>query len=181
VTFIGVHLAGCLVLLAAGIAKAARPNELAVPLRARLDMPTNAARAAVRVAAVVEVLVGALGLVAPSAMTAAAVAVSYAAFTTYVVALRAGATPLASCGCFGTPDTPATRAHIAVTALFALAAFAEVVSSPSGGLRSVVADQPGGGVPLLLASATVAGFAIVVLTRHATVQAVRAQLAASPS
>lgn len=175
-TLVGVHLAGCAVLVVAGLAKLRRPDELAVALARWLRAPRSVATSAVRVLAAVEVAVGSAGMARPGGLAAVLVAMSYAAFTIYVSLLRRAGVALSSCGCFGEPDTPATRAHVVVTASFALAS-AVVASSGSAGFSSVLDAQPAGGVPLLLASVVVAALAILVLTRHAEVQAVRASYA----
>jgi hypothetical protein len=39
---------------------------------------------------------------------------------------------LGSCGCFGKPDTPATRSHLALTAVAALTALSVTVDPPAG-------------------------------------------------
>src|SRR4051812_44623868 len=117
---VGVHLAGCAVLVVAGIAKLRRPDELAIALARWLLGSRSVATSVVRVLAVTEVAVGCLGAVRPGGAAAALVALSYTAFTAYVWLLRRAGAAVSSCGCFGEPDTPATRAHVAVTAGFAL-------------------------------------------------------------
>jgi hypothetical protein len=173
VTVVGVHLAGCAVLLVAGFAKLRRPDALAVALARRARSSRRSMALAVRALAATEVVLGVVGIARPAGAAAALVALSYAGFTAYVALLRRAGGALASCGCFGEPDTPATRAHVAVTATFALASTV-VTARVHGGLANVLDAQPAAGAPLLLASAVVALLAIVVLTRHAEVQAVRA-------
>ena len=173
-SFVGVHLAGCIVLVAAGLAKVARPDELAVALGRLVRMTSASARRAVRAVAAVEAAVGAAGFLWPAGPVSLLVVVSYAGFTAYVAYLRWSEEPLASCGCFGTPDTPATRAHIAVTATFAGAALGAALAPVDGGVIDVLRAQPGAGVPLLVSAFVVAGLAVAVLTRHAEVQSVRA-------
>jgi len=172
-TFVGVHLAGCVVLVVAGIAKLARPDELAIALGRRLRMARTMTTVVVRALAGAEVVLGAVGAAHPGGVPAALVALSYAVFTGYVWSLRRAGAALSSCGCFGEPDTPATRAHLAVTAMFAVSG---ALVAPTGrtGLSSVLRAQPAAGVPLVLAAFTVALLAVVVLTRHAEVQAARA-------
>jgi hypothetical protein len=172
-TVVGVHLAACTVLVVAGVAKLLRPEELAVALGRAVRTPRSAAAIAVRIVAATEVALGTAGIARPGGVAAALVALSYLGFTGYVLALRHSGGALSSCGCFGEPDTPATRAHAAVTATFALAA-GVVARRGRGGLSTVLDAQPGSGVPLLLASAVVGLLAVVVLTRHAEVQAARA-------
>ena len=170
---IGVHLAACAVLVVAGAAKLARPDELAVALARWSRMSRATASVAVRAMAAIEVVLGIAAIARPAGIAAALVALSYVGFTAYVVALRRAGGALSSCGCFGEPDTPATRAHAAVTALFAVAAGA-VAARGDDSLLAVLEAQPGHGAPLVLASGVVGLLAIVVLTRHAEVHAVRA-------
>ncbi|MEN3272455.1 MAG: hypothetical protein V7636_1216 [Actinomycetota bacterium] len=172
-TIIGVHLAGCAVLVVAGVAKLLRPDELAVALARRLHASRTVATSSVRVLAATEVVLGCAGVARPGGVAAGFVALSYVAFTAYVWSLRRAGAAVSSCGCFGEPDTPATRAHVAVTTMFAVAS-AVVALRGRGGLTTVLAAQPGAGVPLLLAASVVAMLAVLVLTRHAEVQAVRA-------
>jgi hypothetical protein len=115
----GTFLAAAALLVLAGVPKLADPMPLVRALRsARLP----ASRALVRVLAAAEVAVGVAAVVRPGRVTAVAVAGSYVAFTAFVaLTLRRGGV-LGSCGCFGRPDTPPTHAHLAVTAVFALAA-----------------------------------------------------------
>ncbi|MCW2679056.1 MAG: hypothetical protein JWM62_457, partial [Frankiales bacterium] len=105
---------------------------------------------------------GLLAAATGSRLAAAGIALSYAAFSGFVLlALRRGGV-LASCGCFGKADTPPTATHVAVTA--GLAAVAAVVAvRPVGPLPDLLAAQPGHGVPLLVTSAAVAVTAYLVL------------------
>ena len=117
------YLAGGLLLVAAGVAKAVEPLSLVRALRAaglRVRAPLLARF--VRVFAALEALLGLAAVVHPSRPLAVLVALSYAGFTAFVLrALRSGS-PLASCGCFGKTDTPPTPGHAAVTAALAIAA-----------------------------------------------------------
>ena len=117
------YLAGALLLVAAGLAKAVEPLSLVRALRAA-GLPVRAPLLArwVRVFAALEAALGGLALVRPGTLPAIGVALSYAGFTAFVLrALRSGS-PLASCGCFGKTDTPPTPGHAAVTAVIAVAA-----------------------------------------------------------
>lgn len=155
----GPYLAAAALLVAAGGAKLLDPMPLVRALRsAGLPAP----RLLVRAVAAGELALGLVAGLSGSALAAAGVAVSYAAFTAFVlVALRRGGV-LASCGCFGKADTPPTRTHVALTG--ALAAVAAVVAvRPLGPLPALLAVQPGGGLPLLVATAAVAGTAYLVL------------------
>ena len=155
----GPYLASAALLVVAGGAKLVDPAPLVRALRS-VGLP--APRLAVRAGAAGEVALGLAAALTGSALAAAGVALSYAAFTAFVlVALRRGGV-LASCGCFGKADTPPTRTHVAVTAAFAGVA-AAVAVRPIGPLPDLLAAQPGSGVPLLVAAAAVAGTAYLVL------------------
>ena len=155
----GPYLASAALLVVAGGAKLVDPLPLVRALRS-VGLP--APRLAVRVVAAGEAGLGLAAIVTGTALAAAGVAVSYAAFTGFVLlALRRGGV-LASCGCFGKADTPPTLLHVAVTGALALVA-AAVTTSPLGGLGALLAAQPGGGLPLLVATAAVAVTAYLVL------------------
>lgn len=117
------YLAGGLLLVAAGVAKAVEPLSLVRALRAaglRVRAPLLARW--VRLVAAAEAVLGVIAVVHPTPVVAALVALSYAGFTAFVLrALRSGS-PLASCGCFGKTDTPPTPGHAAVTAVVAVSA-----------------------------------------------------------
>jgi hypothetical protein len=148
----GPYLASAALLVAAGGAKLRDPLSLMRALRLS-RLPSS--RPLVRVVAAGEVALGVAAIATGSAWAAAGVALSYAAFTAFVlVALRRGGA-LASCGCFGKADTPPTVLHVAVTG--ALAAVAAVVAlRPLGPLPDLLGAQPGSGLPLLTATAAVA-------------------------
>lgn len=112
----GVAVAGCLLLVAAGLAKLWRPTSLARAF-AVVGMPGGAA--SVRLAAAVEVAVGVTALATgwrPAWMLGG---LCYLVFALFVVAVRRQGGALASCGCFGGAHTPATRLHVAVSAVYA--------------------------------------------------------------
>ena len=123
------YLAAAALLVVAGAPKVVDPMPMVRALRST-SLP--AGRALVRTFAVGELLVGAAALLLPGRTTAALVCAAYLAFTGFVgLALVRGGV-LESCGCFGKADTPPTRAHLAVTALLALAAGALAVAPPGG-------------------------------------------------
>ena len=147
----GPFLAAAGLLVAAGGLKVVDPAPL---VRALRSLGVHAPAGAVRVAAADEVALGVAALVTGSAADAVGVALSYAAFTGFVLlALHRGGV-LASCGCFGKQDVPPSRTHAAVTAGLAIAA-AAVATSPVGPLRDVLAGSPAAGLPLLVATAAV--------------------------
>jgi hypothetical protein len=148
----GPYLASALLLVVAGAAKVRDPLPLVRALRsARLPAPV----AGVRLLAVAETALGAAAVLLGGQVTAALVAASYAGFTGFVLVARRRGGVLASCGCFGRADTPATTAHVVVTAALALLAGA-VATAPLAPLAQVLAAGPGVGVPLVLATVAVA-------------------------
>ena len=160
----------------AGAAKARRPDDTATAMAAVLRTDRTALRRLVRTGAAVEAALGVAGLVTTA--VAPLVAVSYAVFTGYVAILRRRGGPLATCGCFGRRDTPATAAHVVLTAVRAVAA-----AGASSQLRSVpgaVTSQVWSGVPLLAVAAVGLWLSVLVLTTSAEVVAVRRMLAEVP-
>lgn len=156
----GPYLASAALLVGAGGAKVLDPLPL---MRALMSAGLPFGRSLVRGVAAAEVLVGLAAIATGSRAAAVAVAVSYAAFTGFVLlALRRGGV-LASCGCFGKADTPPTWSHLAVTA--ALAGVAAVVAlRPLGPLPDLLAAAPWHGVPLLLVTAAVAATTYLALS-----------------
>jgi hypothetical protein len=150
--------AAALLLLAAGAAKAADPSRTAGALAV---MGWPASPVLVRAGAVGEAVVGAAALVVGGWFVLALVALSYAAFTVFVVAaLRSGA-PVGTCGCFGQPDTPPRVRHAVVDGTLAVAAGVGVVV----GVEPVVEARPAVAVGAALVA--VAGY--VALTRRSGV------------
>ena len=155
----GPYLVSAALLVVAGGAKVLDPLPL---MRALMSVGLPFGRPLVRGVAAVEVVVGLLAIATGSAPAAAAVAVSYAAFTGFVLLALARGGVLASCGCFGKADTPPTRTHAAVTA--ALAAVAGLVAlRPLGPLPDLLGGSPWNGVPLLLTTGAVAVTTYLVL------------------
>jgi hypothetical protein len=140
------------VLLAVGgAAKACQPRDtaqalIAVGFRFPRLLP---ARAVVRVGGAVEAVIGTAALLVGGPVLCALVALSYVAFTAFVVtALRTGA-PISSCGCFGKTDTPPSVVHVVLDLAFAgVAAAAAIVGDVA--LPDVLRDQPLLGIPFLL-------------------------------
>jgi uncharacterized protein YjeT (DUF2065 family) len=91
-----------------------------------------------------------------------------------VVLARGG--PLASCGCFGRPDTPATRLHVIVNIALAASSAAVAATVNPGWLPTILAAQPWHGVPLVLLSLLCAWLSFLVLSRLAELGAVRRML-----
>jgi hypothetical protein len=150
---IGLYLIGSALLILAGVAKTIRPGNTAraladvLPGRLQLQGP-------VRVGAAVEAVIGTVAFFLPRPIPAALVCGSYLGFAAYVAYVRQRRGPLATCGCFGQPDTPATWLHVAINAVLATAAGAVAVqSNDASTLRSVLTTQPWSGLPLLLIGA----------------------------
>lgn len=178
---IGLYLVACSLLIAAGAAKAVRPDGTA---RALVDLPPvrlplRWVGRSVRVGAALELVLGAAALAFPGSPAAWLVAVSYASFAGVVLYVRSRGGALASCGCFGTPDTPATAVHLVVDLVLAGVAAVIAVADPSGSLRTVLAHQPAAGVPLVATSALATWLAYLAVTRLADLQAARALTAVS--
>ena len=76
---------------------------------------------------------GVAAVLAPGRVTAALVAAAYLVFTAFVALARHRGGVLGSCGCFGRPDTPATGAHLVLTAALAATAAAVALSPPATG------------------------------------------------
>jgi hypothetical protein len=152
---IGLFLVASALLVVAGIAKAVRPGDTAGALAVLASRPPGSSwRTAVRVGAIGEAGIGIAALATPRPTTAALVATSYALFSAVVVLARRRGGPLATCGCFGRPDTPPTLVHLALNALFLAAAVAMALTAPAGAtLGSALAAEPGAGIPLVFVSA----------------------------
>lgn len=144
----GPFLAAAGLLVVAGLPKVVDPLPLVRALRGA-GLPVH--RQLVRVFAVVEVALGAWALLAPGRYAVALVAAAYLVFTAFVARVLTRGGVLGSCGCFGKPDTPATRTHLALTALAALTALLVAVDPPSAAWSAVDG-----------ATVTTAGFAVVI-------------------
>lgn len=159
----GPFFASAVLLIAAGATKLRDPVPL---LRALRSVGLRAPRLLVRLTAAGELLLGVAALLGwPWA--AAGVAVSYAAFSAFVlVSLRRGGV-LSSCGCFGKDDTPPTGTHVAVTTAAAIV---------SGLVALQPVDALGSGADasaLVVTTAAVAALAYLVLARLPMLTAAR--------
>jgi Methylamine utilisation protein MauE len=157
---IGLCLVASGLLVFAGAAKAVRPEDTARALAALAPGCGGPARErrvrrAVRVGALGEAVIGLVALALPRPTTAAVVALSYATFAGVVLLARWRGGPLATCGCFGRPDTPPTLVHLVLDLVLAAAATTVAVGAPEhGSILSQLAGQPWAGVPLVFACAT---------------------------
>ena len=173
---IGPYLAACLLLAVAGVAKALRPTDTARAVSAVVPMTLAATRPLVRAGAVAEAAVGAVALAHPSPDTAGLVALSYLGLAGFVAMVLARGGPLATCGCFGKPDTPATRFHVVVNLTLAASAAVVAATVNLGWLPAILAGQPWHGVPLVLLSLLCAWLAFLALSRLAELGASRRML-----
>jgi hypothetical protein len=180
VELIGLFLIASGLLVLAGVAKALRPEDTARALlelaseRMASHFSVRSARAVVRVGAVAETAIGLWALALPGPVSAALVAFSYALFTVVVFDARLQSGALATCGCFGRPDTPATWFHAAVTALLAVAAVTVAFQTTGGGtIRTLVSHQPWAGLPLFLVSGVGLYLTYLALSPLATLEGAR--------
>ena len=131
-------------------------------VRALRSVHLPASVTAVRVLGAGEALLAVAALVTRGPVTPALVALSYAAFAGFVVYARRRGGSISSCGCFGTPDSPPTLAHIVVNATAALMA-AAVAFRPGRAAVAELAHSPAAGVPLLLLVAVSTALAYLAL------------------
>lgn len=161
---LGPFLVSCALLAVAGSAKALRPRPTAMALSPLLrGLGVRRGIWGVRILATCEAALGVVGGLYPQRIPAAAVALSFAGFACFVAYARRRGGVLATCGCFSKPDTPPTRAHVALD--LGLAACAGVVSAEGSSrtLWSYLAHQPLDGVPILAAIALCAWLVFIVL------------------
>lgn len=165
----GPLLAGAGLLAAAGVAKAARPHDTARALR-RAGLPFGAA--AVRAGAVVEVVIGVCATFLGGAVPAAAVGVSYLGFAVFVGVALARGWSLASCGCFGEPDSAPTPLHVAVDASLGATA---LLAAAAGGPAPLVlaARRPAWGSAMVALAVVTGGLAYLALARLGKLRSVR--------
>jgi len=164
----GPAVAAALLLVGAGVAKALRPTDTAKALTLA-GLPVGPG--GVRAGALAETAIGVWAVVAGGLLSYGAVAASYLGFAGYLTWLLRRGLPVASCGCFGTPDVPATRLHVGVDLVAAvLAGGAATLRAPT--MAVVLGDQPLGGLPflgLVVLAATLAMAVLTLLPRLATV------------
>jgi hypothetical protein len=156
----GPYLAVAALLMVAGLAKVARPGDTARALSAA-GLPGRRTPLLVRLGGGAEVVVALWSLVVGGPAAAAVVFASYLGFALFIgLALRRG-WPIASCGCFGTPDRPPSRGHLVLDGVAAAVALAWAVDGGSS-MASVLRHQPLAGVPLLVGAATAAGLTYLI-------------------
>ena len=156
----GPLLAGAGLLVAAGVAKAWRPEGTA---RALEDAGLPIRTGWVRAAALAEALIGVAAAAIGGWLPASAVAASYGAFAAFVAVARRRGWVLSSCGCFGEPDSPPTILHVVVDLGLAGAALAAALA---GGPAPLVlaARRPGWGIAMVALAAVVGGMCYLALS-----------------
>ena len=122
-------LVASILLVIAGAPKVVDPSNTVGALRSvGLRPPATA----VRLFGAIEALLGAATMLTGARPLAALVALSYVAFSAFlVVALRSGGA-VSSCGCVGRADTPPTRTHLTVTTVLTLTSAVAAVSGADG-------------------------------------------------
>jgi hypothetical protein len=153
---IGLYLIAAGLLCVAGVANALRPDDTALAMAALVPgrPPLRVVRSVVRVGALAEAALGAAAVLFPRPLTAALVALSYLAFSAVVAYARLRGGALATCGCFGRPDTPPTALHLVLDLTLAAAAAAVADGAPAHNTLGLqLAHQPWAGFPLVFVSA----------------------------
>jgi hypothetical protein len=177
---IGPYLVACALLMIAGVMKFFRPDDTAravaavIPGRLRRPLQFRSLRVLIRFGALAEGIIGGVAMVLPRSVPAALVAASYVFFVGVVVYVRSRGGALASCGCFGSLDTPATRLHVVVNLGLAISAVAVAVDAPAGGSTfSILAGQPLYGLPFAAAGLLGVWLTFLVLSSLSQLQAAR--------
>jgi hypothetical protein len=181
---IGLYLVAAGLLVVAGVGKAVRPDDTARAMAALLPVPLpfRLRRGAVRAGALGEAALGVLAVAFPRPATAALVALSYVCFFAVVAVARRRGGPLGTCGCFGRPDTPPTALHLVIDLTLAAAALAVAAGAPGHDtLGTLLAHQPGGGLPLLFVSAVGLWLTTLALSALAALTAARGLARSGPA
>jgi hypothetical protein len=91
-----------------------------------------------------------------------------------VIYVRSKGGSLASCGCFGTLETPATWLHVVINSGLAIAGVAVALDAPAGGSTvSILAGQPLYGVPFVAAGSLCIWLTLLALSSLSELQAAR--------
>jgi len=159
----GPFAAAAVLLGVAGVLELRRPAATVGALRA---MGLPASPVAVRLGACVALVVSVGAIATAGRLFASLVALAYLGFSAFVAAAFTRGTPLASCGCFGRDDTPATVGHLVID-LGAVAIAALVAVGP--GDRGWDAAGLGARSPMVVAlfvvlTACTTAFAYLALT-----------------
>lgn len=144
----GPFLAISILLVVAGVMKLRRPAFTAGALRA-LHLP--AGESLVRLLGLAEIVVGSGAVVTGARPWAVAVGSFYIGFGIFVLlALRSDA-PIATCGCFGSPDTPPSVGHVVLNSVSAGVALLAAIRPP-GPWLGLGGIDPGSMIAFLLFS-----------------------------
>lgn len=155
-----------------------------------LRAPFSSLRRALRAGAAFEAVLGVAGLAVVwtdadvAAMAVASfVAASYAAFAVVVLAVRRRGGPLATCGCFGRPETPATLLHVLVDLGLSVAAAGVALAASStnqagrvGSIRVYVTVHPVVGALVVIASAVSAWLVYLTISVFSELEGARRML-----
>jgi hypothetical protein len=131
--------------------------------------------------AAVEAALGLVAIVWPTPVAAALVAISYLGFAVLLLVIRRKGGALASCGCFGRPDTPVTATHVIADLCLAGAAVPVAAAGRGSTIVSLLAVQPGRGLPLVTTSLLAAWLSVLVMDQLSRLVAVRRQVGISHS
>ncbi len=165
----GPFFAAAALLGAAGALKVVRPRSTVDALRSaslpgtRSGAGPLAAPWAGRLLGLGELAVAVAALGFGGRAAAALVFAAYLGFALFTARLLRVAEAGAPCGCFGAEDSPARPLHVLVNAMIAATA-AAAVAWPTPGLRAVLAEQPGRGLPFLGLTAMCGWLLFVMLT-----------------
>lgn len=134
------------VLVAAGAIKLKKPLPVTGTL-ALLKLPRSTRLA--RALGSIEIAIGLAALLGDPRATYAVLAAVYAIFAAFTAWALYTDQPLASCGCFGDPNTPAMPSHVLLTVIAsAVAASAAAAGSPA--LRTLLTAHGWNVLPLTL-------------------------------
>lgn len=121
-------------LAAAGVAKGVSPAAAAGALQA-MGLPSQ--QLLVRLLGAIELAIAVWVITTGTRLAALVLATAYAGFAAFVTVALVRGLPIASCGCFGSDDTPPTWLHVGFDAIgvaVALAAAASPVGPPTAWL-----------------------------------------------
>ena len=156
----GPYAAAAILLAVGGALKLRRPVPTANALGA-VGLPESVP--IVRAFGTIEVVVAVGALTTGQPVFAVLVGVSYLVFAGFVLLALTRGGAISSCGCFGEPDTPATPVHVALD--LAAAAVALAVAAGGGShWQSFLSDQPLGGAPFIVLTATCTYLGYLALT-----------------
>lgn len=157
-----VLLVASLLLVGAGIAKAARPADTWRAL-SRAGLPVGRSPSTVRAGATLEVAIGVAAILIGGPVPAALVSLSYGAFAVFIATALQQGWALASCGCFGEPDSPPTVGHVVLDALLAAGAALAAIDGVSP--RASIERHPATGAVTVVMALVTTGLLYLVLAR----------------